>query len=762
MKRFLLILVFSGAIALQAQTYSPTGTSWRYTPKQQTDSMQILRFLKFMGEPIKFTAPADGQILKRVSGIWRNSDPISLSYDSLRFYKSNGMLKLWKDGSVALSDTLDGRYALISTLLDSLSHVRSAIPTGVMLKSEYDPSGGSTGQIVNTSEVQTLLNKTLATPTITDFSLAQHNHSSASQGGLVNSDVITQGSSHLFSPFTYSSGNYTLTTGNIGLGGSPIGYKLDVFGSARIQQLTVSTNLTFGGITLSGIQTGTGTNLYLATKNYVDDQIITSGGYNNEQAQDAVGGILDNGTVGGVIFTYNDAGNAISADVKNDSHLHTGSTISGLSVSNFTSPNISAWTNDANYIGASFGLTGALGGTLSAPTIANNAVTLPKIQQVSTSTFLGRISAGTGNVESLTVANVQGMLSLGSMAYETKTNYSLSTHNHDASYQPLDGDLTSIAGLTGTTGLLRKTATNTWELDNTAYVTGTPWTTMGYLTSASLSGYQTALSGNGFVKVTGTSVYYDNSSYALDTHTHTGVYEVPLTFSTGLTRTGNTITNNITQYTDALARGSVSLTTTGTSGSATYNSTTGVLNIPNYSFSMTYPPSGIAVSTGTAWGTSIDPSTLVTNSSLSTTLGGYVTSSSLTGTLSSYATTSSVSGNYVPYSGASSDVNLGAYSITATNFTLSDRRLKENFKSIDPLRFNPVFYQFNLRADSTKKTHYGVIAQEVEQYAPELVRTDSNGTKSVNYIELLVAECVRLETLVKSLENRIKTLEDEK
>jgi hypothetical protein len=35
-------------------------------------------------------------------------------------------------------------------------------------------------------------------------------------------------------------------------------------------------------------------------------------------------------------------------------------------------------------------------------------------------------------------------------------------------------------------------------------------------------------------------------------------------------------------YTDALARAAISLTTTGTSGASTYNSTTGVLNIPNY------------------------------------------------------------------------------------------------------------------------------------------------------------------------------------
>jgi hypothetical protein len=46
--------------------------------------------------------------------------------------------------------------------------------------------------------------------------------------------------------------------------------------------------------------------------------------------------------------------------------------------------------------------------------------------------------------------------------------------------------------------------------------------------------------------------------------------------------TTGVITNTITQYTDALARAAISLTTTGTSGAATYNSTTGVLNVPNY------------------------------------------------------------------------------------------------------------------------------------------------------------------------------------
>jgi hypothetical protein len=61
---------------------------------------------------------------------------------------------------------------------------------------------------------------------------------------------------------------------------------------------------------------------------------------------------------------------------------------------------------------------------------------------------------------------------------------------------------------------------------------------------------------------------------------------VSLTAGTGISVTGTypsfSIASTITQYTNALARTSISLTTTGTSGAATYNNTTGVFNIPNY------------------------------------------------------------------------------------------------------------------------------------------------------------------------------------
>jgi len=51
-----------------------------------------------------------------------------------------------------------------------------------------------------------------------------------------------------------------------------------------------------------------------------------------------------------------------------------------------------------------------------------------------------------------------------------------------------------------------------------------------------------------------------------------------------VTRSANAITfaTTITQYTDALARAAISLTTTGNSGASTYNNSTGVFNIPNY------------------------------------------------------------------------------------------------------------------------------------------------------------------------------------
>ena len=71
----------------------------------------------------------------------------------------------------------------------------------------------------------------------------------------------------------------------------------------------------------------------------------------------------------------------------------------------------------------------------------------------------------TGN--SATATRLQTVRTINGTNFDGTANIVIT----DDTKQPVDGDLTSIAGLTGTTGLLRKTAANTWSLDTTAYVT---------------------------------------------------------------------------------------------------------------------------------------------------------------------------------------------------------------------------------------------------------------------------------------------------
>jgi len=58
---------------------------------------------------------------------------------------------------------------------------------------------------------------------------------------------------------------------------------------------------------------------------------------------------------------------------------------------------------------------GDLADTFPNPTIALNAVSFAKMQNVSTNTFLGRISATTGAIQSLTAANARTILGLGTV-----------------------------------------------------------------------------------------------------------------------------------------------------------------------------------------------------------------------------------------------------------------------------------------------------------------------------------------------------------
>jgi hypothetical protein len=90
--------------------------------------------------------------------------------------------------------------------------------------------------------------------------------------------------------------------------------------------------------------------------------------------------------------------------------------------------------------------------------------------------------------------------------------------------------------------------------------------------------------------------------------------------------------------------------------------------------------------------------------------------------------------------------------VTATNFILSsDERLKENVEKICDNIVEVDWKTFELKTEKGQK-RYGVIAQELEKTNPEFVREDSQGFKSVAYIDLLIAKIAELEARLEKLE----------
>lgn len=93
----------------------------------------------------------------------------------------------------------------------------------------------------------------------------------------------------------------------------------------------------------------------------------------------------------------------------------------------------------------------------------------------------------------------------------------------------------------------------------------------------------------------------------------------------------------------------------------------------------------------------------------------------------------------------------GAVSSPGGFFDTSDARVKTNVKEIDASDADKVKL---VEFDRTDKEHhgYGVIAQELEKVYPEMVNTDDEGFKSVNYNELAMVKIKYLEDKVARLE----------
>lgn len=100
-------------------------------------------------------------------------------------------------------------------------------------------------------------------------------------------------------------------------------------------------------------------------------------------------------------------------------------------------------------------------------------------------------------------------------------------------------------------------------------------------------------------------------------------------------------------------------------------------------------------------------------------------------------------------------------------FTTSDERLKENVSLISNclesiLSLDPITFTWGKNQSTYSGEDIGLLAQQVEKVAPEIVRTSESGIKSMKYervVPLLVGSIREQQQKIKSLEERILNLE---
>ena len=212
---------------------------------------------------------------------------------------------------------------------------------------------------------------------------------------------------------------------------------------------------------------------------------------------------------------------------------------------------VSSFTNDAGYITGNAALitTGTLAtarlgsGTASASTYLRGDQTWATVPAGGITDLTGDVTAsGSGSVaatlsnsgvsagtyKSVTV-DLKGRVTSGTNP-TTLSGYGIT----DA--QPLDADLTAIAGLSGTSGILKKTATDTWTLDTSSYLTSA--TGVDLTSGQTIGGVKTFsstitgnISGSASTSTSATTAKYLNSGSAATAATITGQY----TLTTGST-----------------------------------------------------------------------------------------------------------------------------------------------------------------------------------------------------------------------------------
>ena len=102
--------------------------------------------------------------------------------------------------------------------------------------------------------------------------------------------------------------------------------------------------------------------------------------------------------------------------------------------------------------------------------------------------------------------------------------------------------------------------------------------------------------------------------------------------------------------------------------------------------------------------------------------------------------------------------------VAGSIFNPSDEKLKTNIRGLLDIDSEDLTYlkpvKFSYTNDSSNRTHYGFIAQDVEKLYPALV-TDNTGYKSINYIEFIPIMLYKMQQMQDELDELKEKLSDE-